>query len=176
MYYKQTHDYSCLLDATAQVCRSTPQKLINTLKNRWQKKVILGTKYQNFKYYPAVYSIRANNKIPYFKVASMDKVLFAENNCEMILGIDPKYEIPMLHAVYYDGKEVWDGAIQKSLGDIRNLNNIVYAIIAYDRDRHLLAKNTNRYLAEEIAFDWDNARKPTKKDILNRKLEYFQVV
>lgn len=176
MYYKQTHNYSCLLDATSQICRRNPQELLRYLKMRWQNKAILGQKYHNFKYYPAVYSLRAHNKLPYFKVAATDKVLYQENDCEMILGIDTKHELPMLHSVYYDGKEVWDGATQESLGTLKDMDNIVYAIISYDRNNIITAKNTSSYLAESIAFDWDNSKKPTKNAILNRKFEYFQVI
>ena len=172
MYYKQTYKTSCLLDACAKICNISSREAIKLLSKLYNKDSIF-SKGGYFKYTPAVRLLRMHGICPFIKVPYVDKVLSSES-VPMILGINmfPDDELRPLHAVYYDGSKVWEGAQQQFIDNIDKLK-IYYAIVCYNENTIKEGKNLNNYLIESICWDWDNQKKPAK---ITGQFSYLNVI
>ena len=96
----------------------------------------------------------------------------------MILGVNLSKDdkIGALHAVYYDGKRVWEGISQEFISPPKDLK-IRYAIICYNNS-HYIRRNHSFLPPESLAWDWDS-QKRNKKNIgksFTGQMEYLKVV
>jgi hypothetical protein len=167
MYYKQTYKTSCLLDAASYICRIDPKVVIKDAIKRFDKNSIC-FKGGYMKFSPIINLLRHNNIDPVIKYIGNDVELYKEP-VEMILGANlyDNDDCKPLHALYYDGRQAWEGCSQKFVGELKDLK-IVYSVICYRRDSagrsYAWSKNTSKYLAETMAWEWDS-KKRDKKDI-----------